>query len=225
MINMVTLRTYPNSLEAGLAKSLLESRNIVCSLADEGANAWGGAPIAMPIRLLVAEDQVDQARELLNEVAPSLPDDFEPTPGNKAADNEDDANLQILQELRELRQRYWWTTVLIIAVGVLTIYLLSELPRRSISPWTKVSQAMRRYDYDAALSLAKAISAEHPNDYYGHEYLGDIYRAMGNLPNAELEYSRAKALAPPQAIQAKLDDIQTRLGKGPHPVPTLSPWP
>ena len=50
---MVTIRTYPNPLEAGLAKSLPESRNIVCSLADEGANAWGGAPIAMPIRLLV----------------------------------------------------------------------------------------------------------------------------------------------------------------------------
>jgi tetratricopeptide (TPR) repeat protein len=222
---MVTLGTYPNSLEAGLAKSLLESHNIVCCLADEGANAYGGAPIAMPIRLLVAEDQVDQARELLNEVAASLPDDFEPIAGNNAADNEDDANLQILQELRELRQRYWWTTVLIIAVLVLTIYLLSELPQRSISPWTKVSQAMRRYDYDAALSLAKAISAEYPNDYYGHEYLGDIYRAMDNLPNAEIEYSRAKELAPPQAIQAKLEYVQKRRGNGTRPAPTLSPWP
>jgi tetratricopeptide (TPR) repeat protein len=222
---MVTLRTYPNSLEAGLAKSLLESRNIVCSLADEGANAWGGAPTAMPIRLLVADDQVDQARQVLNEAGPNLPDDFEPTADSNSAGDETEATDQILQELRELRQRYWWTTALTTAVLILTVYLLSELPRRSISPWTEVYRAIRRYDYGAALSLAKAISAEYPDDYYGHEYLGDIYRAMGNFPNAELEYSRAKALAPPQAIQAKLDDIQTRLGKGPHPVPTLSPWP
>ena len=132
----------------------------------------------------------------------------------------------MLIELRELRQRHWWTRVLLLVILILTAYLLNELPpRRSSSPGTEVYQAMRRYDYNTALRAAQAIVAEHPNDYYSHEYLGDIYRTMDNLPNAEFEYSRAKDLAPPQAIQTKLDDIQRRRGLGPRPVPTLSPWP
>ena len=35
---MVTLRTYWNGVEAGLAKSLLDDHKIFCSLADENAN-------------------------------------------------------------------------------------------------------------------------------------------------------------------------------------------
>jgi len=80
-------------------------------------------------------------------------------------------------------------------------------------------------DYDRALQLAKTIAAEHPNDYYAHEYLGDIYLARGDLANAEAEYSRAYDLSPPQVMDAKLRDVRKRRGIEPAPAPTLSPWP
>ena len=44
-----------------MAKSLLDSHDIFCRLADENVNLYGGGPLAMPIRLLVAEDEVQEA--------------------------------------------------------------------------------------------------------------------------------------------------------------------
>lgn len=43
--DMVTLRTYPNPVDASLAKTRLDDRNIPCSLEDESVNAWGGADL------------------------------------------------------------------------------------------------------------------------------------------------------------------------------------
>lgn len=63
---MVTLRTYWNGAEAALAKSFLDDHKIFCRLADENANLYGGGPFAMPIRLLVAEDEAEQASRILN---------------------------------------------------------------------------------------------------------------------------------------------------------------
>jgi hypothetical protein len=73
---VVTLRTYLNPTEAALVKSLLDDHKIFCSLADENVNIYGGGPLAMPIRLLVADEQVEEARRILEEDAqPSTEDD------------------------------------------------------------------------------------------------------------------------------------------------------
>jgi hypothetical protein len=63
---MATLRTYPDSIKAALAKSVLEANGIDCDLADENANANTAAKFAVPIRLLVAEDQVEDAIKILD---------------------------------------------------------------------------------------------------------------------------------------------------------------
>ena len=39
---MVTIRAYSNQAEAAMAKSLLDSRDIFCRLADENVNLYGG---------------------------------------------------------------------------------------------------------------------------------------------------------------------------------------
>ena len=64
---MVTLRAFNTPAEAALAKSLLDDHGIVCSLADENSWLYGGAPIAMPVRLLVAEDQAEEASRILKD--------------------------------------------------------------------------------------------------------------------------------------------------------------
>lgn len=75
---MVTLRTYLNPAEAALAKSLLDEHKVFCSLADESVNLYGGGPMAMPIRLLVADEQAEEAgRILAGEAEPSFPDDLD----------------------------------------------------------------------------------------------------------------------------------------------------
>ncbi|HAF02318.1 MAG TPA: hypothetical protein DCG89_00750, partial [Spartobacteria bacterium] len=75
---MITLRTYSNPAEAALAKSLLDEHKIFCSLADENANLYGGGPLAMPIRLLVADEQAEEASRILETKGPELPEDFDP---------------------------------------------------------------------------------------------------------------------------------------------------
>ena len=62
---MVTVRRYLNLAEAALAKSLLDDYEIPCALWDENAFLYGKAPFAMPIRLLVEDDRVEQAIQIL----------------------------------------------------------------------------------------------------------------------------------------------------------------
>jgi tetratricopeptide (TPR) repeat protein len=205
---MITLRTYSNPSEAAMAKSLLDDQKIVCSLADENSNLYGGGPLAMPIRLLVVEEQVEQARHILDDARQPLPDDFDP--GNVSVETPEDVNQQILSELGKVRRANQWIALGVIGTLIITIYLLSELPRRVTSPWTEVNHAMRRYDYDTALNLAKALTAQYPKDYYGHEYLGNIYRDMGDLAHAEEEYLLAYELSPPQLLQEKLKALRQR---------------
>src|SRR5262249_11008269 len=130
------------------------------------------------------------------------------------------------EKMRGGPQTKRWLLVVGIVVLILAIDLVYEIPRQR-SPWSPVYQAVRIYDYPRAVELAKRIVQAHPNDSYGHEYLGYIYFQMGNLNQAEQEYSRAYDLSPPQGIKQKLEeirklrDLQTRT----QPPATPKPWP
>ena len=67
---------------------------------------------------------------------------------------------------------------------------------------------MRQSDYPKALTLAQAVVARRPNDYYGHWYLGKIYLAMDDVPHAESEYARAYDLNPIDNLRKELDAIR-----------------
>lgn len=223
---MVTLRTYSNPAEAAMAKSLLDDHKILCSLADENVNLYGGGPLAMPIRLMVAEDQAEEAARILEAKGPELSDDFDPGPAIETQGRKEDSNEQILSELRGLHHTNQWILLIAVTVLIIAVYLVYEIPRHT-SPWSSVYQAVRRYDYERALILAKRIARDHPEDYYGHEYLGYIYLQMGNLNQAELEYSRASELAPPKGLQEKLEEIRKRRERESRPRPSATPipWP
>jgi tetratricopeptide (TPR) repeat protein len=221
---MVTLRTYSNPAEAAMAKSLLDDHKIFCSLADENVNLYGGGPLAMPIRLLVAEDQAEDAARILKTRGPELSEDFDPGTANETASQKEDINQQILSEVRGLHHTSQWILVIAITVLLIAVYLVYEIPRHT-SPWSPVYEAVRHYNYDRALNLAKSIVREHPEDYYGHEYLGYIYLQMGNLNQAELEYSRASQLAPPERLKAKVEEVRKRIESESRPRPSASPMP
>jgi tetratricopeptide (TPR) repeat protein len=221
---MVTLRTYSNPAEAAMAKSLLDDHKIFCSLADENVNLYGGGPLAMPIRLLVAEDQAEDAARILKTRGPELSEDFDPGTANETASQKEDINQQILSEVRRLHHTSQWILVIAITVLLIAVYLVYEIPRHT-SPWSPVYEAVRHYNYDRALNLAKSIVREHPEDYYGHEYLGYIYLQMGNLNQAELEYSRASQLAPPERLKAKVEEVRKRIESESRSRPSASPMP
>ena len=221
---MVTLRAYSNPAEAAIAKSLLDDHKIFCSLADENVNLYGGGPLAMPIRLLVAEDQAEEAARILKTKGPELPEDFDPGIADERPNQKKDINQQILSDVRKLHHISQWTLLLAIFILIVAVCLVFEVPRHT-SPWSGVQQAVRQYDYERALNLAKNIVREHPEDYYGHEYLGYIYLQMGNLNQAELEYSRAYELAPPERVKSKLDDVRRRLERQSRAQSSATPIP
>ena len=139
---MVTLRTYSNPVEAVIAKSRLDDHEIFCALADENVNLYGGGPMAMPIRLLVAEDETEEAARILEAKGPELSEDFEPGPATQLASEKKDINQQILSELRGLHHTNQWIILLAIPILVIAVYLVSEFPRRVTTPWSKVDEAM-----------------------------------------------------------------------------------
>jgi cytochrome c-type biogenesis protein CcmH/NrfG len=125
--------------------------------------------------------------------------------------SEPDINQQILEELRKLRRNNQWGLIVgLVILFAVCVYAFYRLPSRHESPWTEVSTAMRQSDYTKALRLAQEQAALHPADYYGHEYLGNIYLAMGDSSHAEAEYVRAYELLPSEDIKAKLDAIHKR---------------
>ena len=222
---MVTIRTYSNSAEAAMAKSLLDNHDIFCRLADENANLYGGGPMAMQIRLLVAEDQAEEAARILATKGPELPDDFDPSAVQEGPRQRSDANEQILSELRGLAGKYQWLLLLSFAVFIIAVYLVIELPRRATSPWDKVDAAMMKHDYSTALSLANKILAQDPNVYYTHTYLGNIYFEIGDLDRAEAEYRRAQELSPPTYLEERLKRVRERRERETRIRPITAPSP
>jgi Putative prokaryotic signal transducing protein len=63
---MITLRTYSNPTEAGLAQAHLEAAGIPVELADVYANSNTIAQFAIPVRLLVPEERRREALEILD---------------------------------------------------------------------------------------------------------------------------------------------------------------
>lgn len=69
---MTTIREYTDSVHAALVLSFLKDNEIDAVLADENSSLWIEARFLVPIRLLVADDQVEQANQLLNDFDQAL---------------------------------------------------------------------------------------------------------------------------------------------------------
>jgi hypothetical protein len=89
---MVTLRVFSNPSEAALAKSVLDDHNILCSLADENAYFYGGAPFAMPVRIVVADEQAAEADHILKRA------------GGHLAGFDSNADSEVQQSIETIRQ-------------------------------------------------------------------------------------------------------------------------
>jgi hypothetical protein len=127
---MITLRAFGDAAEAAIAKSVLDDHGISCSLADEDSHLYGGAPQAMPVRLLVREDQAEEALRILDAPGSALPENFDVMTGVEPA--EEKPALDVAVELRNLqrtvRRLVTVSTVLFFVLFCFVAYLLTERP-------------------------------------------------------------------------------------------------
>jgi hypothetical protein len=63
---MVTLKRYLNLSHAGLAKTFLDDHNISCALLDQNAHLYAFAYLAIPVRLVVSDAQLERAARVLS---------------------------------------------------------------------------------------------------------------------------------------------------------------
>src|SRR6266849_5874914 len=133
----------------------------------------------------------------------------------------EDLNQEILAELRKLKRVFYLIVILIVVVSMPAFY--SAFTRGSMAPdsWDRVTKAMSRQDFPAALSMAQALAARQPDYYYGHGYLGAIYLAMGDVTNSEAQYSRAYELFPNEESEKDSAAVRKRLAAA-HTQPLLS---
>lgn len=210
---MVTLRTFGNAAEAALAKSVLDDHGISSSLADEASHLYGGAPTAMPVRLLVREDQRDEALRILDTPGPELPDDFEvmANPDQPAEESVPD----IARELRNLQQTVRRivvaSTVLFFLLWCFIAYLLTERPTYSERLWLKMTKASRQSDFETARKIAQTAVKAYPGEYWSHECLADVDFDRKDFASAEAEYQRAYDLLPSERIRKRLQEIRGRV--------------
>lgn len=134
---------------------------------------------------------------------------------------DEDIQEQILSELRKMRKTNQWMSVFLAIVLVVVVgWAFIRIPPQTANSWVEVRSAMHRSDYQKALQLTQKLAAEHPDDYYAHEYLGIIHLAMGDVAKAEAEYARAYELFPEEETRKKLDAIRKRrendAGKAEH---------
>ena len=126
----------------------------------------------------------------------------------------EDINQEILAELRKLKRVFYVILVFIILGALPAFYAGFTRGYSQVNSWDRVRTAMSRQDFPAALSIAQALVARQPDYYYGHAYLGAIYLAMGDVTNAETQYSRAYELFPNEESQKDLAAVRKRLAVG-----------
>jgi len=207
---MVTLRTFANAAEAALAKSVLDDHGISSSLADEASHLYGGAPTAMPVRLLVREDQREEALRILDTPGPELPDDFEVV-GNLDPPAEASAPA-VARELRNLQQTVRRivvvSSILFFLLWCFVAYLLTDRPIYSERLWSEISSALRRSDFEKAGRIAQTAVKAYPNESWSHEWLAGVHFERKDFANAEAEYQRAYELLPSEQIRKRLQEIR-----------------
>ncbi|MEY2577896.1 MAG: putative prokaryotic signal transducing protein, partial [Verrucomicrobiota bacterium] len=115
---MITLRVFDSSAEAAIAKSVLDDHGISSSLADEAAHLYGGAPGAIPVRLLVRADQAEEALRILDAPGPPLPENFDGMTEAEPAEEKPAPSLAV--EVRNLQR----TIRRLVVVSTVLFFLL-----------------------------------------------------------------------------------------------------
>jgi Putative prokaryotic signal transducing protein len=66
-MSLVELARYSNGFQAEIARTLLESHGLMAVTFDGGMNIADSAAFAIPVRLMVLDEERDEAEAILNQ--------------------------------------------------------------------------------------------------------------------------------------------------------------
>jgi tetratricopeptide (TPR) repeat protein len=225
---MITLRAFDSAAEAGMAKSVLDDHGIACELADEAAHLWSGAPGAIPVRLLVQEDQAKEALRILNTPGVALPEDLELVQnmeGQPIAPAAPEVPNELQQLQRTVRRLIVVSTVLFFLLWCFVAYLLTDRPSYPGRLWSNMTAALRQKDYDRAQKIAETAVRRYPREYWSYEWLANVHFQRKDFAKAEAEYQRAYELLDSERIRKRLQESRLRREGGEPATATPSPAP
>jgi cytochrome c-type biogenesis protein CcmH/NrfG len=222
---MLTLRVFDSGAEAAIAKSVLDDHGISSSLADETSHLYGGAPGAIPVRLLVREDQAEEALRILDAPGPALPENFDVMTGAEQAEvtPAPDVTVELRNLRRTVRRLVVISTVLFFVLFCFVAYLLTERPTYADRLWRNLSSALRDSDLERAHRIAQTAVKQYPRQYWSHQWLAMVDARRKDFVSAEAEYQRAYELLPSEQIKKDLQ--KARIEKESQEPPSTSPSP
>lgn len=223
----ITLRVFDSAAEAAIAKSVLDDHGIACSLADEASHLYSGAPGAIPVRLLVREDQAEDALRILDAPGLTLPENFDVMTGAEAAEEKPapDVAVELRSLRRTVRRLVVVSTVLFFLLWCFVAYLLTERPTYVERLWRNLSSATRHSDLERARGIAQTAVKQYPREYWSHEWLAMVDLKLKDFAGAEAEYQRAFALLPSEEIKKHLQEVRIQRESQESPPARPSPTP
>ena len=223
---MITLRVFDSAAEAAIAKSVLDDHGISSSLADEATHLYAGAPGAIPVRLLVREDQAEEALRILDTPGPALPENFDVMAEGETAEEKPapDVAVELRNLQRTVRRLMGVSAVLFFVLFCFVAYLLTERPTYVDRLWRNFSLALRNSDLERARRIAQTAVKQYPRAYWSHEWLAIVNQKEKDLDGAEAEYQRAYDLLPSEEIRKDLQKVRIEK-QSQGPAATASPAP
>ena len=202
---MITLRTFTAPVDAQLAKTLLGDHGIDSVVADENSSLYS-APLAVGIRLMVPEEDVERAGAILDalDFRPATAPDL-PARRNSASSHREIAKWLLL-------------AACMLAVILCVFFYAARNTRQAAAPgytWSDMRYYADRMDYDSAIAITKILIKRNANDDYAYSSLGRLYFLKGQLALSEAAYLRAYELWPSPQHAGDLDAIRARAD---HPV-------
>lgn len=125
------------------------------------------------------------------------------------SDEGDETLLAEVKQLQRLGRKIFYLLILLLVATLFTIPIPTHMPTES--SWSEVRCLIDRQQFKRAFPVAERLVAQAPRNPYGHAVLGQLFLAVNDIKNAEIQYSMAYDLCPNREAEETLQALRKRL--------------
>ncbi|GEM_PF-5683558 len=124
-------------------------------------------------------------------------------------DESEQTLLAEVKELRRLGRKIFYLLIILLVATLATVPIPTHMPTQS--SWSEVRCLIDRQEFKKAFPIAEHLVAQAPRNCYGHAVLGQLFLAVNDITNAEIQYSMAYDLFPSREAEETLQALRKRL--------------